>query len=52
MFEGALYIDQGLEAVTVFCIVVMFNKLQVCCFVIFLSFFFFFNFYVLNIKIW
>ena len=39
-FVGALYIDQGLEAVTVFCNVVMFNKLQVCCFVLFLSFLF------------
>lgn len=28
-FIGALYIDQGLEAVTVFCNVCMFNKLQV-----------------------
>ncbi len=27
-FVGALYIDQGIEAVTVFCNVVMFNKLQ------------------------
>ena len=28
-FVGALYIDQGLEAVVVFCNVCMFNKLQV-----------------------
>ena len=28
-FVGALYLDQGLEAVSVFCSVCMFNKLQV-----------------------
>ena len=31
-FVGALYIDQGLEAVSVFCNVVIFNKLQVIIF--------------------
>jgi ribonuclease-3 len=33
-FVGALYIDQGLEAVAVFCDVCMFNKLQVSIFLI------------------
>ena len=37
-FVGALYIDQGLEAVVVFCNVCMFNKLQVAYFSFFFKF--------------